>query len=223
MAKIKEDLKTNREVRMMEVRADDQEEGKMIVEGYAAVFDQETFIGCNEWDFGWYEKIDRHAFDETDMEDACLKYNHGDTKGVLARTRNKSLQLSIDEVGLKVRAELIDTSDNIDIYKGVKAGLYDKMSFAFTIAKDGDEVTEDSDGTLRRTITKIAKLWDCAIVDVPAYDGTSIYARSKEIVGEQLRNLQPSVDTGEVVSEDTNKNQVELEKLKIEILYGKDE
>ena len=67
------------------------------------------------------------------MKDVPLKYQHGDTKGVLARTRNKSLTLTIDNQGLKIRAELIDTQVNIDIYKSIKAGLLYQMSFSFCI------------------------------------------------------------------------------------------
>ena len=192
------------------------------MEGYPVVFDQETLIGDKEW--GWYEVIDKKALDEADLSDVPLKYNHGDDKGILARTRNKSLTLTIDDIGLKMRAELQnDVSDHVDIYNCVKSGLLDKMSFAFNVL---DDKIEQKDGTPKRTITKIGRLFDVAVVDLPAYDQTSIYARSKEIVGERLRNLQPSVETDEAVLENTENRaseQLELEKLKFEILFGKGE
>ena len=209
-----EQKKENRELRLqnVEVRSEDTE-GKMIVEGYACVFDQETLIGDESW--GWYEKIDRNAFEGCDFKDCCLKYNHGDMKGVLARVKNGSMQLTIDSNGLFMRAELIDTTDNVDIYKCVKAGLLDKMSFAFTVS---EEKYDESRKPVLRTITKINKLWDCAIVDVPAYDGTSIYARSKELVESRLSDNRPSVETDEASLENDEKRQLELAKLKLQLI-----
>ena len=213
-------MKNDKELRHVQFRAA-EEEGKMILEGYPVVFDEETLIGDKEW--GWYEVIDKKALENADISDVPLKYNHGDAKGILARTRNGSLKLTIDEKGLKMRAELIDTTDNIDIYKCVKSGLLDKMSFAFNVVED--IVEQKKEGIPKRTITKIGRLFDVAVVDLPAYDQTSIYARSKEIVGERLRNLQPSLENDEAALESVEKksSDLELEKLKIEILYGKGE
>lgn len=213
----KKEYKNDKELRSVEFRAS-EEEGKMILEGYPVVFNQETLIGDPEW--GWYEVIDKKALDEADLSDVPLKYNHGDAKGILARTRNGSLKLTIDSKGLKMRAELIDTTDNVDIYKCVKSGLLDKMSFAFNVLEDNVECKAGD--TPRRTITKIGRLFDVAVVDLPAYDQTSIYARSKEIVGERLRNLQPSLENDEVDLE-KSKRELELEKMKFEVLYGKGE
>lgn len=210
---LEKELRLNSE---LEFRAE-EDNGKLILEGYAAVFDQETLIGSDE-ENGFYEIIDKKAFEDTDMKDCCFKYNHGDSKGILARVKNGSLKLGIDDIGLKFRAELIDTTDNVDIYKCVKSGLLDKCSFAFTVLED--KISMRGQAIVRR-ITKIGRLFDCSVVDIPAYDQTSIYARSKEIVGERLRNLQPSLENDEVALE--NANEIELEKLKIEILYRKGE
>ena len=196
-----------KELRLSDVKSVESEDNTMIISGYACVFNQETLIGDEEW--GFYETIDRNAFDTADFKDCCLKYNHNDTKGILARTRNGSLRCGIDDVGLRIEATLIDTQDNIDIYKCIKAGLLDKMSFAFTVDKEGDK-WEEVGNFLKRTITKIAKVWDCAVVDIPAYEGTSIYARSKEIAGEQLKLLKSSLDNDERALD----NALQLEKEK---------
>ena len=114
----------------IEMRQEEDQE-KMVIEGYAAVFDSPTLIGSERC--GFYEIIERGAFDEADMKDVPLKYNHSDMVPIMARTRNKSLQLSVDEKGLFIHAELLDTQDCRDMYKRIKAGLIDKMSFAFQI------------------------------------------------------------------------------------------
>ena len=152
------------------------EQDKMVLEGYPIVFNEQTLIG--DEDTGWIESIDPHALDESDMSDTPLKYNHQDITPILARVRNGSLKLRIDDKGLFMRAELLDTQQNKDFYKMVQAGLLDKMSFAFNVL---DEKRNDLSRPATRHIRKIGRLFDVSIVDVPAYDGTSLIARSKEI------------------------------------------
>ena len=167
-------------------KRDGEDEKKMIVEGYAIVFDEETLIGDEER--GFIEVIDKNALKETNMKDVPFKYNHNDVTLILARTRNGSLSLEVDEKGLKIRAELIDTTSNVDIYKSIVAGLLDKMSFAFTVKSQ----SWDRSGKIpKRTITAIDRLFDVSVVDLPAYDQTSIQAsaRSLELVETELKAL----------------------------------
>jgi len=162
-----------------------EEEDKMILEGYALVFNNETLIGDEE--YGFLEEIDSRALTETKMKDVPMKYNHMDSFLIIARTKNQSLSLSVDNVGLKVRAELLDTNTNQDIYKMVRSGLLDKMSFAFTV----DEQVWNREGRVpKRTITKIERLYDVSVVDTPAYDATSIYARSLESMELELKAME---------------------------------
>ena len=184
--------KAIKEIRIAEMRALDSEE--MIIEGYAAVFNQET-------DLGWCkEAIDQKAFEECDMKDCCLNYNHGQGKAI-ARTRNGSLELIVDSVGLKMRAKLIDTTEGVDIYKSVKAGLLDKMSFAFTVREEQWDYETDT-----RRIMNIDKLFDVSIVDIPAYEGTSVFARNKEQYEKEKEQYEA--------------NKLELEKEKLKLLLS---
>jgi len=90
-------------------------------------------------------------------------------------------------VGLKVHADLLDTQSNQDIYKMVRSGLLDKMSFAFTV----EEQTWNKEGRVpKRIITKIGRLYDVSVVDTPAYDSTSIYARSLESMDLELKAME---------------------------------
>lgn len=166
----------NKEIRNVELRAVASEEGKMVLEGYAIIFNTETQIGDANW--GFREVVKPTALNEADMKDVPLKYNHNDAVPILARTRNKSLQLIVDETGLKIRAELLHTSDAIDMYKRIEAGLLDKMSFAFTVKKV-TWVEEEGKLPLRQ-IDAIEKLYDVSIVDMPAYEDTTIAARRKD-------------------------------------------
>jgi HK97 family phage prohead protease len=173
-----------KETRLAEVSLH-EDEGKMILEGYALVFNQETLIGDET--YGFIEEISPTALQETKMKDVPMKYNHMDSFLIIARTKNKSLELTVDHIGLKVRAELLDTSHNQDIYKMVRSGLLDKMSFAFTV----DEQVWNREGDIpKRTITKIERLYDVSVVDTPAYDATSIYARSLESMELELKTME---------------------------------
>ena len=177
--------KTKIENRLSDVSFKEEDEQKMVLEGYAIVFDQETLIGDKEK--GFIESIDRNALKNANMKDVPMKYNHDDSFLIIARTRNNSLRLTVDDIGLKVRAELIDTDSNKDIYKMVKAGLLDKMSFAFTVSSQKIDRSVDIP---KRTITGIDRLYDVSIVDLPAYDQTSIVVgRSLALVDTELKTM----------------------------------
>ena len=177
--------KTKIENRLSDVSFKEEDEQKMVLEGYAIVFNQETLIGDKEK--GFIESIDRNALTNANMKDVPMKYNHDDSFLIIARTRNNSLRLTVDDIGLKVRAELIDTDSNKDIYKMVKAGLLDKMSFAFTVSS---QKIDRSGDIPKRTITGIDRLYDVSIVDLPAYDQTSIVVgRSLALVDTELKSM----------------------------------
>ena len=151
---------------------DEEREHRQLVEGYAAVVESPAVI-CSIDGIQYMEVIDKHAFDDCDFSDVPFKYNHNDSCMVLARTRNNTLQLSVDERGLRIVADLAKTSTGKDLYELIKRGDIDKMSFGFTVKEDSyDSITHT------RRILKIDKIWDVSAVDVPAYSETSIQARN---------------------------------------------
>lgn len=164
------------DVTNLEARADG--DNQKIVQGYATTFDQEYPL----WDSGDYrvvESIDRNAFSETDMSDVIMQYDHEGR--VFARVKNNTLQLTVDNHGLKIRADLGGTELGRQLYEEIKGGYTDKMSFGFSVSKD--ERTEERDQennkiTIHRKITGIKKLYDVSAVSIPANDTTEISARS---------------------------------------------
>lgn len=160
-----------KEIRKLDLqfRAEETEDKKMEIKGYAAVFNSpETY--------SYTEVISDKAFNEADMSDVVLRYNHNDSFMVLARTRNNSLKLNVDEKGLYIDATLQDDiTDHRNIFNAIKSGLIDKQSFAFVV--DEDEYDYDTD---TRTITKIGKVYDVSVVDQPFYNATDVsVARSQ--------------------------------------------
>lgn len=174
---IEERIEAGREYRRMaEIRVDAQEgeEQNYVVEGYATTFN-EPYVLWEDRD-GWQmiESIDAKAFENTDMSDVIMQYDHQGK--VYARNKNGTLQLEVDDHGLKIRADLSGTEAGRQLYEEIKGGYTDKMSFGFTV--DGDVYTDD-DESVHRIITSIRKLYDVSAVSIPANDATEISARSK--------------------------------------------
>ena len=180
------DKKNNYERRLIEFRAVENDEDKMLIEGYAITYEQPATHQYGSRKFT--ETIKKGSLDKTDMKDVPMRYNHNDGFMIMARTRNNSLQLIKDDVGLKVKAELLDTQSNRDLYKGIQEGLIDRMSFAFTVADEGDNWTFGEEETTRE-VTNIEKLYDVSVVDTPFYDSTSIYARSLDLLDSEKKQL----------------------------------
>lgn len=144
----------------------------MKVGGVAVVFEKPTTI-CEIDGIEYKEVIDRKAFDNSDFSLCCLKYNHAESVPLLARTRNKSLDINIDNDGLAFEAKLANTSIARDIYTLIQENLLTQCSFAFTVKSyDYDKVTHT------RRILEIDKVFDISIVDIPAYEDTEVEARS---------------------------------------------
>lgn len=164
-----------KEIRLAEIRALEPGQGQsneMIVEGRAIIYDSPALMYEIEGR-KYYEVIARGALDGADLKDVPFKYNHSDNIMVMARTRNKTLELIPDEQGLLVRAKLANTTAGRDLYELIRRGDIDKMSFAFTVSEES--YNKD---TRTRTILKFKRIWDVSAVDTPAYSDTFIAARS---------------------------------------------
>lgn len=167
-----------RRIEAFEVRAaEDSTEESYIVEGYATKFDARYTLWSYD-DYQFDEQIDAHAFDECDMDDVIMQYDHEGR--VFARTRNNTLAVTADAVGLHIRADLGGTEIGRQLYEEIKGGYTDKMSFGFVVSEDERTITENHDigkTIVLRTITKIRKLYDVSAVSIPANDATEISAR----------------------------------------------
>ena len=167
-------FKDNREYRnipLFETRAKEGEEDSYIVEGYASTFEPYVLF---EYDGVQYkEQIKPDAFDECDMSDVIFCKDHEGT--VFARTRNKTLELSVDKKGLFTRTDLSKTASARAMYEEIKEGMYDQMSFAFIVREDSYDPNEHL-----RTIHKVEKLFDVSAVSFPANPGTDISVATRD-------------------------------------------
>lgn len=146
------------------------ENRELLAEGYAAKFNSPTVLF--EIDGVEYrEVIDPRAFDGADMSDVIFNYDHAGK--VLARNSNQTLDLKVDGVGLHIKARLHGTKEGRELHEEIEGGYVTKMSFRFTVAEERYDRASRT-----RTIVRFKKIYDVSAVSIPAYDDTSISARS---------------------------------------------
>jgi HK97 family phage prohead protease len=173
-----------------EVRAMDTTDGSLRIGGYAATFNKEA-TGLN-----FREVIAPGAFKRTLATDnpVFLLINH-DMEGLpLASTRSGTLTLTEDEVGLRMDAELDPMNPRAqELASALRRGDVDKMSFAFTVAEDGDIRSEGL-----RTLTDL-DLYEVSVVTLPAYDSTTVGMRSEQEEDDlELRKKKLSVSQKQI-------------------------
>ena len=168
-------FKQDREYRSipMEIRLEQREgeEPSFFVEGYASTF--EPYVLFEEDGIQYKEQIDPKAFEGCDMSDVIFCKDHEGT--VFARTKNGTLELSIDEHGLFTRTDLSKTASARQMYEEIQAGMYSQMSFAFIVSDDEYDKKEHL-----RTIRKVQKLFDVSAVSFPANPGTDISVATRD-------------------------------------------
>lgn len=147
----------------------DDDKASYKVSGYASTFDTYTLFEVDGIEYK--ERIDSHAFDNADMSDVIMQYDH--TGKVFARTSNGTLSVSVDERGLKVEADLSTTEASRELYDEIASGLIIKMSFAFKVSEEHYDSNSHT-----RVVDKISKVYDVSAVSIPANPDTEIFARS---------------------------------------------
>ena len=211
----------NREVKKMleqrsysfEVRAEEGE-GGAIITGRPIVYDSRT-------DLGYFDEIiDRGALDGADLTDVRFLVNHDISKIPLARSRrnngNSTMQLSVDAEGMFIRVKL-DTENNAEakaLYSAVQRGDISGMSFMFSVDGESWENLESDHPT--RHVTNIGSVVEVSAVTFPAYDATTINARSKEA----LDSARSAVETARRQSAETPDGDLELAKAKTQLLLN---
>lgn len=149
------------------------EDGKLTIEGYFAVFNSNYEIGP-----GMSESIAPGAFSNSVSQDVRALINHDSTL-VLGRAKAGTLELREDSHGLWGRIDINPKDvDAMNLYERVKRGDVDQCSFGFEIRSEDTEISEDGD--VHWTITEVDPLYEVSCCTFPAYEETSISARRKE-------------------------------------------
>lgn len=194
---------------LCEVRAQNDEEKGDFITGQPIVYGDLYDVGGM---FG--ETIDRGALEKTDLRDVRFLVNHNFSMIPLARSRNNNanstMQLEMVDGGLNIRAKL-DTENNAtakELYSAVSRGDISGMSFAFLV--DGESWENlDSDYPIRH-ITSISSVFEVSAVTAPAYEATSIEARSDVEALESAKRLLESEREKEAERRAEQKNTLEM-------------
>lgn len=178
-----------RHIPMEEMRALKDEDGKLIVEGYAIVYNREGDI--------WGDKeiiLPGASTEALKAEDQYYLWQH-DPKSPLARKKIGTLTAVEDKKGVFIRAEIVDTQFGQDCHQNIESGLVDKQSFAFRVADDKwKRVTIDGQEVWKRYIEKFSEIPEFSAVTFPVYEDTTLQARMRELA---LRNKPEPEASGE--------------------------
>lgn len=192
-----------------EIRAEEND-GTAIITGRPIVYNSKT-------DLGWFDEvIELGALDGADLTDVRFLVNHDISKIPLARSRrnngNSTMQFSVDQQGLNLEWVKLDIENNSEaraLYSAVQRGDISGMSFMFSIDQERWEDLESEHPT--RHIEKIGSVVEVSAVTFPAYDTTTIDARSKEA----LDNARSAVETARQQNAKSLESDQELELLKL--------
>lgn len=158
------------------------EEDKRSVEGYALLFDTLSD------GLSFTEIIERNALDGVIAKSNVFALlNHDSERGILARSKNGegTLTLTVDDKGLKYRFEAPHTALGDELLEYLRRGEISESSFAFTVAKETWDYRDD--GSWKRTIHQIDRLFDVSPVFDAAYSATSVCLRGKEQAEAELK------------------------------------
>lgn len=158
------------------IEKEDDEETKE-VRGYASTFNQ-PYTLYEDDEVVIQEQVSERAFDNADMSDVIMQYDHQGR--VFARMSNGTLEVTPDEEGLAIRANLGGTDIGRQLYEEIKGGYTTKMSYGYRVSGAEWERKTLEDGRLLdlRTVTQVSKVYDVSAVSLPANDGTSISVRT---------------------------------------------
>ena len=152
----------------------DMTQKSYIVEGYATTFTPYELYRDESGNVV-YEHFTPEAFNGVDLSDVIMQYDHNGR--VFARTSNNTLKLDVDDIGLKITADLGSTESSRALYEEIAAGLITKMSWGFsydTPPPDWDEKTN----TITWGAGTVRKIYDVSAVSIPANNDTEISARA---------------------------------------------
>lgn len=195
----------NKEIRHMadniELRSDGESDN--YIEGYALKF------GTESEDLGGFvETIEKDALKDTDFSDVRALFNHN-ADHIIARSSTGTLSLDVDDIGLKFRAKLPNTSYGRDLLENLRNGNINQCSFGFKLADEGDSFKFDEERSIyKRTLNKISEILDVSVVTYPAYKDTD--------VAPALRSIDKIKEEHDALE----KRQREIEKLKLELELG---
>lgn len=198
-------IKADREYRNLgEFIMDEQGEDNYMVEGYASTFEPYEMMEIEG--VKYFERIDPHAFDEADMTDVVFLRDHQGR--VLARTKNNTIELNVDDRGLHQKTDLGLTTASREMREDIKVGNYQQMSFSFVVDEDHFDRATNT-----RVIDRIKKVFDISAVSFPANPHTDIGLSMRDYFNGEIELIQ-----AERLEAEKRAREIERMKLRIRLM-----
>ena len=141
-----------------------------------------------------------------------MNVNHDDNQMVARWNRGKgTLRLELREDGLYFDFEAPETERGNELLWNIRHGNLFECSFAFSLPANDtcQRWYRGEDGLLKREITQIGGLYDCAVVTTAAYSATSVDARSEKIDTEAIiRSLDEAEAEEKRAKEEARKEEI---------------
>lgn len=179
------DKTETRELATQQIEIREGDDGNRTLTGYAVKWEQKSVV------MGYYRKF-REQFrqgsflESLQKDDQRFLWSH-DTSKVLGRTKNNTLRLAEDSIGLRFELDLPKTTLGNDTYETIKRGDVDGVSFGFTMISE--EIEEPDDDLMLRTVTK-ARLLEVSAVAFPAYPDSEVSARGYDPYKQFVENRE---------------------------------
>ena len=202
-----------------EIRAQDEEDGIVILSGRPIVYNSRTNLGYFD------EIIEQGALDNTDLTDVRFLINHDTSRIPSARSRrnngNSTMQFTVDQEGLKIDWVKLDVKNNEQsraLASAVKRGDITGMSFMFILDEDGFEWQNLETDHPTRVIKRISSVIEVSAVTFPAYEATSIEVNQRN--KQALESARASLESARMRGDKPLDSELELLKAKTMILCG---
>ena len=196
-----------------------EEDGKRFIEGYCAKYNTRSKYLFDSNKGFFIETIERGAFREVlgqENLDVIANRNHNNDL-MFGRSSNGTLALSEDEIGLRIKVEMPNTSYANDTMELINRGDLSKMSFAFSLKSDQQIWEQDEEGNNLRRITGFRSLYDISVVTNPAYDDTSVALRMYNETLEK-EDEQEEEETEEIRDEEPTTYDSEIYRMKTQLM-----
>src|SRR5690625_4997649 len=174
-----------REVLTNEIEIREDDDGNKTISGYAVKWEKKSHVLGMFYKFR--EQFKKGAFAESlKNDDQRYLWSH-DVSKVLGRTKNKTLRLEEDDIGLRFELDLPNTTLGNDTYESIKRGDVDGVSFGFRMLEE--EWDENDSDNIVRTINK-ARLLEVSAVAFPAYLDSEVNARRYDTLKEYHKEIE---------------------------------
>jgi uncharacterized protein len=163
----------------LEIRAGGEEGESTVrsIAGYVVKFNQRSQLIWGEF----YERVAQGAFSRSLQENTIKAFWNHRSDFVLGSTKNGTLRLNEDQIGLRFELDLPNNTWGNDAFESIQRGDVDGVSFGFYVRSDSWQYLKEED-VYERTLLDV-NLFEVSPTPFPAYPDSEVSQRSIEELG----------------------------------------